>query len=131
MAVAASSTQGSVMTSLDGVKWTTQTKGTHLAGWSSIAYDSWEGGGGFVVVANSGNGRVMTSEDDISWTKRSSPASKWYSVANGNGQFVAVAYEAGWGESTTDIMTRPDGVVWASDSAYCSMVVGAGTHTSM
>ena len=46
-----------------------------------------------VAVAFTGTGnRVMTSPNGITWTFRASAADNlWYSVAYGNGTFVAVA----------------------------------------
>ena len=49
----------------------------------------------------------------VSWTPRSTPFdSEWFSIAYGNGLFVAVAYSG----SGDRVMTSPDGVTWTSRS---------------
>jgi hypothetical protein len=82
-----------VMTSPDGVTWTTRTTPADIA-WASIAY----GNGLFVAVASSsGSGnKVMTSVDGINWVTRASAADNdWRGVTYGNGLFVAVACGSG------------------------------------
>ncbi len=102
---AAYPTAEQVMTSPDGVTWTSRAPAnTNI--WSSVAY----GNGTFVAVAQdqgSSANQVMTSPDGITWTARSSPVAGWISVAYGNGLFVAVS-------AGTQIMTSPNGITWTS-----------------
>ncbi|MEO8235611.1 MAG: hypothetical protein ABI549_09380, partial [Flavobacterium sp.] len=66
-----------VMTSPDGITWTTRTAAANN-NWNSVTY----GNSLFVAVSNSGTGnRVMTSPDGITWTSRT-PATdnEWYAV---------------------------------------------------
>jgi hypothetical protein len=60
-----------VMTSPDGITWTSRTSAADNA-WTSVTY----GNGVFVAVSsNSGTGnRVMTSPDGITWTSRTNAA---------------------------------------------------------
>jgi hypothetical protein len=77
-----------VMTSPDGVTWTTRAS-TADNYWTSVTY----GGGLFVAVSGDTPGnRVMTSPDGVTWTLRASAADNdWRSVTYGGGLFVAVA----------------------------------------
>ena len=88
VAVAQSGAGNRVMTSPDGITWTTRTSAADN-NWFSVTY----GNGLFVAVAVTGTGnRVMTSADGITWTTRTSAANNnWTSVTYGNGLFVAVA----------------------------------------
>jgi hypothetical protein len=53
----------------------------------------------------------MTSPDGITWTSRTSAAdNQWYSVAYGNGLWVAVSITG----SGNRVMTSPDGITWTS-----------------
>ena len=70
----------------------------------------------------------MTSPNGINWTIRTSAANnQWYSVAYGNGLWVAVA-SSGTGNR---VMTSPDGITWtirtsASDNSWNSVAYGNG-----
>jgi hypothetical protein len=104
-AVAASGTADRVMTSPDGINWTSRTTPADN-NWTDITYAN----GLFVAVAQSGIGdRVMTSPDGINWTLGTTPAdNNWSSITYGNGLFVAVA-----ASGTADrVMTSPDGINW-------------------
>jgi len=69
----------------------------------------------------------------ITWTLRTSAAdSSWYSVAYGNGMFVAVA-ASGTGNR---VMTSPDGITWtlrssAADNSWRSVAYGAGLFVAV
>ena len=92
VAVAESGTGNRVMTSTDGINWTTR---------NSAADNFWRGItwapelGLFVAIARTGTGnRVMTSPDGINWTTLSTPVDNhWYGItwAPELGLFVAVA----------------------------------------
>ena len=104
VAVAYGGTSSRVMTSPDGITWTTRTSAADNM-WEAVTY----GNGLFVAVAIGGSSdqRVMTSPDGITWTGRTSPTNAWTSVTYGNGLFVAV------GESGDNrVMTSPDGITW-------------------
>jgi hypothetical protein len=103
--VAYSGTGNLVMTSPDGITWTSQTSAANNQ-WRSVTYVN----GLFVAVADTGTGnRVMTSPDGITWTIRTSAAdNSWNSVTYGNGVFVAVAY-SGTGNR---VMTMSPPVNW-------------------
>ena len=70
----------------------------------------------------------MTSPNGINWTIRTSAANnQWYSVAYGNGLWVAVA-SSGTGNR---VMTSPDGINWtirtsAADNSWNSVAYGNG-----
>jgi len=87
----AAETKKRVMTSPDGITWTSRTIPDEaiLNVWSDITY----GNGLFVAISNSGTGnRVMTSPDGITWTVRKAAVdNKWGAITFGNGKFVAVS----------------------------------------
>ena len=67
--------------------------------------------GGFVCIPELGNAPFDASS---LWTSRTSAADKnWFSVAYGNGRYVAVANNGG----TSDVMTSTDGVNWSSTTS--------------
>jgi hypothetical protein len=115
-AVAFSGAGNRVMTSPDGVTWTSRTSAVAAdSDWYSVAWSPELGI--FCAVAESGTGaRVMTSPDGITWTARTAAAnSYWYSVAWSPqlGLFCAVA-NAGVGGQ---VMTSPDGITWTARTA--------------
>ena len=75
----------------------------------------------------------MTSPDGVTWTSRTSVAdNNWYSVAYGNGLFVAVSV-SGTGNR---VMTSPDGVTWtsrtsAADNNWYSVAYGDGLFVAV
>ncbi|MDQ1249498.1 MAG: large repetitive protein [Actinomycetota bacterium] len=84
----------------------------------------------FVAVSNADVGNVvMTSPDGITWTARTaSSVGKWWSVAYGNGLFVAVGNGA--------VMTSPNGVTWtgqaaAVDQQWLSVTYGNGLFVAV
>ena len=124
VAVAANSPGNQVMSSTDGINWTSRTTPASAANtWRSVTY----GNGRFVAVASSGSGnRVMTSTNGENWISRTSAAdSSWYSVTYGNGVFVAVA-ASGTGNQ---VMSSPNGIDWtgrtsANDNVWTSVTYG-------
>jgi hypothetical protein len=128
VAVSSSGTN-KVMTSPDGVTWTSRSSGTNF--WTSVTY----GNGLFVAVALSGSGnRVMTSPDGITWTNQTSAADNtWNSVTYGNGVFVAVSSA---GVAGSRVMTSPDGVTWtlrssAADNSWNGVIYGNGLFVAV
>ena len=95
-----------VMTSPDGVTWTSQT-GIPSNFWMSVTWGGPAGSEKFVAVASTGN-EVITSPDGVTWTSEMSAADNaWTSVTwggpTGSKKFVAVAY-SGTGNR---VMTSP------------------------
>ncbi|MEQ9301793.1 MAG: MBG domain-containing protein, partial [Cyclobacteriaceae bacterium] len=94
---------GYVMTSADGIDWSYQAVSGY---WGGITY----GEGRYVAV---GYYEAMTSTDGINWTELNSiPGADWYSVAYGNGVFVAVSPDSPY------LMTSEDGIAWTAVSDF-------------
>jgi hypothetical protein len=96
--------QGHVVSSSDGVTWSTQSLGVNR-NFSDALYAN----GTFVAVGalhnDSGvHSLAATSPDGVAWTEQATDSRAWKSVTHGNGTFVAV------GDHTID--TSPDGVTW-------------------
>jgi hypothetical protein len=116
-------TEGSVITSSNGIDWTSYSCPNNW--WRSVCY----GNGLFVAVSSNGTtDRVMTSPDGITWTKRTSATdNNYWSVCYGDGLFVAIA-DSGIGNR---VMTSPDGITWTSkstpaDNGWHSVCYGNG-----
>jgi hypothetical protein len=83
---------GKITTSTDGITWTARTAGVASNSLEAVTYEN----STFVAVgagASGGTGGITTSTDGITWTKRTTPgtsATTLYSVAYGNGYWVAV-----------------------------------------
>lgn len=128
VAVAFDGTGNRVMTSPDGITWTSRTSAADNA-WQNVTYAN----GLFVAVSADGANRVMTSPDGITWTSRSAAApNQWNEVAYGNGLFVAVA-ASGVGNR---VMTSPDGITWtsrtsAADNGWQAVVFGNGLFVTV
>ncbi|CAG1006024.1 hypothetical protein RHIZO_03226 [Rhizobiaceae bacterium] len=116
-----------VMTSPDGVTWTSRTAAQNNY-WHSVAF----GNGTFVAVATDGTNRVMTSPDGINWTARTAAqANQWRGVTYGAGLFVAVA-----DSGTNRVMTSPDGITWtvrnaAATSSWGTVTYAEGTFVAL
>jgi hypothetical protein len=92
--------QDQLMTSPDGLTWTTSNQAAAGIQWKAVAWGGPVGDQKFVAVGAYGNGnRVMTSPDGITWTSQTSPIDAWTAVTSGGpagGQrFVAVAGSGG------------------------------------
>jgi len=94
---------GTILTSPDGVAWTSRDSGT-ISPFNGVTY----GNGTFVSVGST----IMTSPDGVAWTYRDSATTRPFNgVTYGNGTFVAV--EPGFGNPNgSPILTSPDGVTW-------------------
>lgn len=111
-----------VMTSPDGLTWTTRTA---IEGqWFGVTY----GAGLFVAVGVSATaGGVMTSPNGVTWTARTaSSLHTWKAVVFGGSQFVAVTTSA-----AAVVMTSPDGLTWTDRviplaSSWAAVTYGAG-----
>ncbi len=100
-----------VITSPDGITWTSHITPVPAHWWRSVTY----GNGLYVAV---GDGAVITSPDGSTWTLQTSgdiPNASWMSVAFGNGRFVAVNSDP-WGTPQL-IISSTDGVNWTTSNA--------------
>lgn len=108
VAVANSGVNNRVMTSPDGITWTSRI----------VSNDSWRSVCWspeltlFVAVGHGVTNRVMTSSNGINWTNRSATANEWNSVCWSSelAIFCAVA-ESGTADRA---MTSPDGINWTA-----------------
>ena len=115
--VAVGTAGNQVMTSPDGITWTSR-NASHSNTWRSVTY----GNGLFVAVSSDGG--VMTSPDGINWTARSAAViSAWQSVTYGNGLFVAVA-SATLAAPFSTVMTSPDGINWTDRGIPGGLICG-------
>ena len=111
-AAVADSSNNCVMTSTNGSTWTNRSTVGFDNSWNSVIYGIPSTGlyadrGVFVAVAYAGTGnRVMASWDGSGaiWNPISVPADSWYSVAYGQGAFMAVSY-SGTAMVSTDVLT--------------------------
>jgi hypothetical protein len=113
---------GTVISSPDGVTWTTQTCSMSES-LSGIAY----GNGAFVVVGTGGT--ILTSADGVTWTERSSGT--WHDLVGityGNGTFVAVGSVWGYYSGGSVILTSPDGVNWTERTSGITEGLAAVTY---
>jgi hypothetical protein len=112
VAVTADEVAQPVMTSPDGITWTSRGDGIAYLGWRGVTY----GNGLFVAVGGGGgvSGRLMTSPDGFTWTGGYNiPNQGWSSVTYGNGLFVAVASSGG---TSNRVMTSRNGITWTNQS---------------
>lgn len=90
---------GTIVTSTDGVTWSSQWPGT-----SVDIYGVTYGGNQFVAVG--ANGLVLTSPNGTNWTTRpTGTTAATYTVVYGNGRYVAVG---------NVLLTSTDGINWGS-----------------
>ncbi len=113
-----------VMTSPDGITWTSRNAADNNNSWGSVTY----GNGLFVAGGEAG---VMTSPDGITWTSGTSPGNSWFgSVTYGAGRFVAIGGVKG-------VLTSPDGIKWTSrkevtnEDGWISVTYGAGRFVAV
>ena len=108
---------GTILTSADGVTWTSRTSGT-IEDLYGVTY----GNGLFVAVGYYSSGlpesnieppsAILSSSDGVTWTTNSFTSTTLYSsVTYGNGKFVAVGQHMG--DSTAGYMTSSDGITWS------------------
>ncbi|HNI94881.1 MAG TPA: putative Ig domain-containing protein [Leptospiraceae bacterium] len=110
-----SSGTASAATSTDGINWTTRTLPVSQS-WTSVTY----GNGQFVAVSLNG---ALTSPDGITWTQRTISSINNYSVAYGNGMYVAVT-----GTSSNAAASSPDGINWTSRTLPASQYWSSVTY---
>ncbi len=144
VAIASSSAGNSVMTSPDGINWTTRSTPVVTNNWRSITY-----GNGLFVAVSSGFGScvfgqnkcVMTSTNGIDWQLQSTPANNyWFGVTYGNGTFVATALSdpatSCTGATRRCAMTSLDGISWtlrttSVDNDFSSVTYGNGLFVAV
>jgi hypothetical protein len=134
---------GDVMTSPDGINWTTGTPAQVIA-WTDLTWSPELSL--FCAVAGNGTNRIMTSPDGINWTTRVPDTDELFKSISWSpelGLFCIVA-SSGTG---TQVKTSPDGTNWTSQTEaetndwqdvcwspelglFCS-VSGAGTNRVM
>ena len=103
---------GTILTSPDGITWTSRTSGVSVV-LSGVTYS--ESLGLFVAVG--GSGTILTSPDGITWTSRTSGVStdlRGTVYSEPLGLFVAVG-------GNRIILTSSDGVTWTSRSSGVSV----------
>lgn len=105
-----------VMTSPDGITWTSRTSGNESAGWETICWGNPSGSTLYVAFAMNGTGnRLMTSPDGVTWTERASPnnANTWSDVAWSPTLQLYVVGSSTVAD-TIKIATSPDGINWTT-----------------
>lgn len=90
---------GTIMTSPDGVSWTSQVSGVTSDLWGVV-----QGGGKVVAIGDSGV--ILTSTDGSNWSARPSTTTEdLYGITHADSTFVCVG-------SGGTILTSPDGSAW-------------------
>jgi hypothetical protein len=110
---------GLLMTSSDGINWTTRTVPVNN-NWNSLEWSS--SLQLLVAVSNSGtaSNSIMTSPDGINWTSRTAPyAYNWVSVcwSSSLGMFAAVSASSA---DTNVFMTSTNGINWTARTGTSS-----------
>jgi hypothetical protein len=110
VAVGHSGTGNRVMTSSDGVTWTSRASADDTCRWWDVCWSPQLSL--FVAVAYEGTSKIMTSPDGITWTARSSNENALRGVCWSAelSLFVAVG-DSGTGNR---VQTSPDGINWTS-----------------
>jgi hypothetical protein len=107
--------KGTVLTSPDGLTWTTRASPTTKL-LSSVT--AWPGG----LVATGDKGAIITSPDGITWTLRTSGTANWlYRVRYLNGYLIAVGQNGVVLVSTNGINWTPRStgtILWLNDAAF-------------
>jgi hypothetical protein len=110
-----------IMTSPDGITWTTRTTPTPTREYFAIAY----GNGTFIAIASTTN-NVLYSDDGLEWyvLDNGIQAATWFGLAFGEGTFVAVAADA-----ETQIMTSQYGgeVTVLDDAEMSDLTIETGS----
>jgi hypothetical protein len=98
---------GVISTSTDAITWTARTSNFNANTFRTVKYlnGTWIAGGD---GASGGTGGIATSTDGITWTRRTTPASTTttiFSLAYGNGYYVAVGSGTTTGIYSTNLTT--------------------------
>jgi hypothetical protein len=108
----APSSSNLIMTSPDGINWTTRASVDETADWTGVCWAAELGL--FVAVSPFGTYRIMTSPDGVTWTARSVPlVQRWHSVCWSPqvGRFVVTA-----DNNSQNVLISSDGINWTSVS---------------
>jgi uncharacterized protein YmfQ (DUF2313 family) len=109
---------GTVMTSPDGITWTTRTQPLGSITYNCVAY-----GNGLWVAINAGN-KIITSPDGITWTARSEGSTTGVQgVLYANSLWIAVGNNA---DGTPYIITSTDGITWTRTTSVPAKAIGNG-----
>jgi hypothetical protein len=122
----ASATTNAIITSPDGITWTSRTSSLSGEQNNAIVYaqtGSTDESKIFVVVSSRPNSAItmQTSPDAVTWTARSLPSyytnqsDDWRGVAYGTGTFVAVG--RGNQLNNDSVVTSPNSITWTGRSA--------------
>jgi photosystem II stability/assembly factor-like uncharacterized protein len=109
---------GIILTSPDGITWTTRTTG--LPSTTSLNSIDWSGSLAVAVGVSNSLSIIYTSSDGITWTARSHPETReFYDVVWANNRFVAVGNDLY--PTATDavritnlVLTSSNGISWTS-----------------
>ncbi|OFW79260.1 MAG: hypothetical protein A2201_00395, partial [Alicyclobacillus sp. RIFOXYA1_FULL_53_8] len=116
---------GQIATSTDGLSWASVSTQIHSG--FTRRFDSIVYGSEFVIVGQ--NGEIDTSSNGTSWTHQvSGTPYELYSVAYGNGKYVAVGSNDGTNSELVD--TSSDGITWStqtvSGASFEAVTYGGG-----
>ena len=108
---------GTILSSPDGITWTSSTWDSENYGTSKNLSGITYGNTTYVAVGQSG--RILTSPDGITWTEQiSGTSNNLENVIFANGSFLAVGYSG-------TILTSPDGITWTErDSGKSNYLSG-------
>lgn len=100
-----------ILTSPDGVNWTSHTAPANNQ-WVEVCWSPELEI--FCAISSNGTNRVMTSPDGVNWTLQTTPNNQWQDIcwASSLGIFCVVG-NSGTGDR---VMTSPDGVTWTSQT---------------
>lgn len=109
VAVGASSSVDNVMTSTDGINWTTQTSGDKTVSWWAVRWSSLINK--FIATGGPTVGKIMTSPDGATWTVQTIPAvsTTLTAISTGANTIVVMGLD-GSGNSVT--LVSSNGTDW-------------------
>ena len=137
VAVSNTGTGTRVMSSTDGVTWSTTSTGVPDGNFSDVTWD----GTNFIAVTNSSQtsttDRAITSTDGINWTSRSFPVARnMQAVTCSNSICVAVANNGTAGTAGRAMSSADHGATWtarfpAADNSWFGVAYGNGTFVAV
>ncbi|MEI6663590.1 MAG: hypothetical protein WCL20_04745 [Actinomycetes bacterium] len=137
VAVSNTGTGTRVMSSTDGVTWSTTSTGVPDGNFSDVTWD----GTNFIAVTNnsqtSTTNRAITSSDGINWTGRSFPVARnMQAVTCSNSICVAVGNNGGAGTAGRAMSSADNGATWtarfpAADNSWFGVAYGNGTFVAV
>ena len=137
VAVSNTGTGTRVMSSTDGVTWSTTSSGVPDGNFSDVTWD----GTNFIAVTNnsqtSTTNRAITSSDGINWTGRSFPVARnMQAVTCSNSICVAVGNNGGAGTAGRAMSSADNGATWtarfpAADNSWFGVAYGNSTFVAV